>query len=63
MATGQGISIRASAPYTFDARVVRNILYHFSIQNQLLEMENDRLQEALNQQKKDSKRSRALPLI
>jgi hypothetical protein len=49
--------------YSFDARVGRDTLHHLSIQNQLLQMENDRLQEAFNQQKKGSKRSRALPLI
>jgi regulator of replication initiation timing len=41
--------------YSFDARVVRDTLHHLSIQNQLLQMENDRLQEALNQQKKGRK--------
>ncbi|KAF1352669.1 hypothetical protein EJ07DRAFT_136570 [Lizonia empirigonia] len=49
--------------YSSDAVVVRDTLHHLSIQNQLLEMENLRLQEALNQQKKGNKRGRALPLI
>ena len=49
--------------YSFDAVVVRDTLHHLSIQNQLLQMENDRLQDALNQQKKGNKRGRALPMI
>ena len=49
--------------YSSDAVIVRETLHHLSIQNQLLQMENLRLQEALNQQKKGNKRGRALPLI
>jgi hypothetical protein len=49
--------------YSSDAITVRETLHHLSIQNQLLEMENLRLQEALNQQKKGNKRGKALPLI
>jgi hypothetical protein len=49
--------------YSSDAVIVRDTLHHLAIQNQLSEMENMRLQEALNQQKKSNKRGRALPLI
>jgi hypothetical protein len=49
--------------YSSDAAIVRETLHHLSIQNQLLEMENVRLREALNQQKKGNKRGKALPLI
>lgn len=49
--------------HSIDAVIARETLHHLSIQNQLLQMENLRLQEALNQQKKGNKRGRALPLI
>jgi hypothetical protein len=42
--------------YSSDATIVRETLHHLSIQNQLLEIENLRLQEALNQQKKSNNR-------
>ena len=49
--------------YLLDAVIVRDTLHHLAIQNQLLQMENDRLQDALNHQKKGNKKGRALPLI
>lgn len=49
--------------YSSDAAIVRETLHHLSIQNQLLQIESNRLQLALNQQKKGSKRGRGLPLI
>jgi hypothetical protein len=49
--------------YSSDAIIVRDTLHHLSIQNQLLQMENDRLQQALNQQRKGNKKGRALPVI
>ena len=42
---------------------VRDTLHHLHIQNQLLTIENKGLEQALRQQKKGNKKSRALPVI
>jgi hypothetical protein len=49
--------------YAEDSVRVRDTLHHLHIQNQLLTMENKDLEQALRQQKKGNKKSRALPVI
>jgi hypothetical protein len=49
--------------YAEDSVRVRDTLHHLHIQNQLLTMENKGLEQALRQQKKGIKKSRALPVI
>jgi hypothetical protein len=48
--------------YSEDAVVVKDTLHHLSIENQLLEMENSKLQQALYQEKRDTKKKRPLPI-
>ncbi|KAF1363470.1 hypothetical protein EJ07DRAFT_74333, partial [Lizonia empirigonia] len=47
--------------YSEDAVVVKDTLHHLSIQNQLLEMENSKLQQALYHEKRGTKKKRPLP--
>jgi hypothetical protein len=49
--------------YAEDSVRVRDTLHHLHIQDQLLTMENKGLEQALRQQKKGNKKSRALPVI
>ena len=49
--------------YAEDSVRVRDTLHHLHIQNQLLTMTNKGLEQALRQQKKGNKKSKALPLI
>jgi hypothetical protein len=48
--------------YSEDAVVVKDTLHHLSIQNQLLEMENSKLQQALYHEKRGTKKKRPLPV-
>lgn len=48
--------------YSEDAVVVKDTLHHLSIQNQLLEMENSKLQHALYHEKRGTKKKRPLPV-
>ncbi|KAF1359873.1 hypothetical protein EJ07DRAFT_117411, partial [Lizonia empirigonia] len=47
--------------YSEDAVVVKDTLHYLSIQNQLLEMENSKLQQALYHEKRGTKKKRPLP--
>ncbi|KAF1363941.1 hypothetical protein EJ07DRAFT_89643, partial [Lizonia empirigonia] len=47
--------------YSEDVVVVKDTLHHLSIQNQLLEMENSKLQQALYHEKRGTKKKRPLP--